>query len=439
MSKNENNQESNNEKNTYHLGHDLPEIPSSPAFPMVEIQPTPSSVAIESLIQQNMDLTTRLNINLRRVAELENVIHSYGEQSQYFQQQKSAFQEEVQVLQKRFQNLETRALSYKIDKENAEKAYAHLVMDQKSNRERLTQENNYLKNQITTFARYRTRIQSQISPLFKAYREDSLALQKTEQNLKRHLKYRKNMQSKITPLFKEALNNTKIYKTKIETLELQQLEAQKVIQRFKSEIQQMQEEHDEDQKRLVMYHETRSRQTEINLENTQAELKSTKKRLGEEFDKREQVETELLKANNKTLEVNRQYEDLFSSAETEIHALKNEVTHSQELWKKASILNEQKDIQIRSMQKVNEKLQIELRELREQVQETKKERPIENTPPPEILFAPRKSIPQSFIETDVERISDLLAQIQSGHTRREVETKDSEIAEREDFGDFKDL
>jgi chromosome segregation ATPase len=420
---------------------DIP-IPSERVAPVQVSQLaglTPSA-ALESLISQNIDLSTRLNINLRRVADMENAIKNLGGQVQGFESQKEAFREEIQVLHKRFQAQESKLLTFRIDKENAEKSYAGLVMEYKAFKEKFDSEKSMNEGIQLRYAKFRFRIHNQIRPLFKSLQADSQLLPLVQKELGRFKKYRERIQKIARPYIRNLKFQLNTFKERCERLEVKNSELAVKIEELLNHLRTRKEAFESDQRKLVTYHEDRYNENNAKLEAVRMDLTSMTKRFEEGQaeiarlkGEKDRIEEEGVSLHNRTIAAERSLGEIESRYQGDIQALQDRLGTFEQQWKTASEKLDLTSVQLEAAQRLNGSLAEDLRQEREQAEEFKsrirqlkiQEVAQQSARHAEPLLAVNPSIPQQIIEevavisTPVEnlgitKIEALFAEIQSG-------------------------
>lgn len=421
---------------------DIP-IPSERVAPVQvsQLAGLTQSAAIESLIQQNIDLSTRLNINLRRVADMENAIHNLGGQVQGFEAQKEAFREEIQVLHKRFQAQESKLLSFRIDKENAEKSYANLVMDHKAFKEKFDSEKLVNEGIQLRYAKFRFRIHNQIRPLFKSLQTDSALLPLVQKELGRFKKYRERIQKVARPYIRSLKFQLNTFKERCERLEVKNSELATKIEELLNHLRTRKEAFESDQRKLVAYHEDRFNENNAKLEATQMDLASMTKRFEEAQadikrikDEKEKVEEDNVGLHNRTIAAERSLSEIESRYQGDIQAIQARLATFEQQWKDASEKLDLTTVQLEAAQRLNNSLTEDLKQERDQAEEFKarirqlkiQEVAQQSARHAEPLLAANPAIPQQMVEeptpvvsTPIEnlgisKIETLFAEIQSG-------------------------
>jgi hypothetical protein len=403
------------------------------------------SVALESLIQQNIELTTRLNIQLRRVSELEQGLSHYQTQMSQFQNQKESFKEEIQVLHRRFQTQENLVITYRIDKENAEKAYANLVMDHKSLKERIEGDRNRFVARIQRLEKYRRRIRESILPLFRQYKAGSelvIPLKNRVQSLERYKsKIKKHVRPWVRGLKLDLqAQSQKVIKQEIKSQELA-LRIQELINHLKVKSQSF----EQDQKTLVEYHEKRFSTVSKELELYKLDFENQKHKLELTLRSKNHYEEANAALENQAILAGRKLAEVTGQNQTEILKLQQDLKAAEELWTESNKKAEMLEAHLAASQRLNEKMGQDMREarnenelLRLRIRQAKTQ-----TSGTEALFQ-TTPMPQTIIEDvpneSAGRIEGLMAEIQSGHSKRihqpHVALGSSPLPDREDFGDL---
>ncbi len=400
---------------------------------------TPSA-ALESLIQQNIDLSTRLNINLRRVADMENAIKNLGGQVQGFEAQKEAFREEIQVLHKRFQAQESKLLTFRIDKENAEKSYATLVMNYKAFKEKFDSEKSVNEGIQLRYAKFRFRIHNHIRPMFKSLQADSQLLPLVQKELGRFKKYRERIQKVARPYIRSLKFQLHTFKERCERLEIKNTELGVKIEELLNHLRTRKEAFESDQRKLVAYHEDRYNENNAKLEAVGMDLTAMAKRLEESQanvarlrSEKERAEEEGVSLHNRTIAAERSLSEIESRYQGDIQALQIRLNTFEQQWQNALEKLDFTSVQLEAAQRLNGSLTEDLRQEREQAEEFKarirhlkiQEVAQQSARNAEPLLAVNPTIPQQIIEEvdvtpapvenlGISKIETLFAEIQSG-------------------------
>ncbi len=403
---------------------DIP-IPSESihAIQVSQLAGLTQSAALESLIQQNIDLTTRLNINLRRVADMERVIQNLSAQNQNFETQKDAFREELQVLHKRFQVQESKLLTFRIEKENAEKAYANAVLDQKQLKDKLELEKFRAQASEKRIQKFRTKIHSYIRPLFKSLSADSELLPQVQSDLQLYKRYRSRVRKFIKPWARDLKFQLKSYKDRCERLEVKTTELSRRIEELLNHLGTRTEQFDSDQKKLVDFHETRWSEQNASLEKLQADFDSLTLRYKATQESKQNIEEENMTIHNRAIASERRLEEVEARFQEDLGKLQADLARYEGMWTEASQKLEMTAVQWEAAQRLNSTFTDDLKKEREQNEELKTrirhmkiheiaQQSVRNAGP---LLEANPQVPQQIVEeTSISKLESLFAEIQSG-------------------------
>jgi len=390
---------------------------------------TPSA-ALESLIQQNIDLTTRLNINLRRVADMERIVQNLTAQNQNFETQKDAFREEIQVLHKRFQAQESKLLNYRLEKENAEKAYATLVIEHRSLKSKLEADKISSQKAADRIAKFRYKIHHHIRPLLKSVQADSDLLPLVQDELRRYKRYRSRTHKIVRPMVRNLKFQLTTYRDRCERLEVKTTELSQRIEELLNHLRTRSEQFESDQKKLVSYHEDRWSETNAKLEKTAADFESMKARYDAIFAEKEKTEEANVVLHNRSITAERRLEEVEQRYQSDIENLQSSLAKFETLWNEISQKLDITTVQLEAAQRLNTTLTEDLRQEREKNEQLNarirqlkiKEVAKQSVKNAEPLLTANPEVPQQIIE-DAEsknqisintKLESLFAEIESG-------------------------
>ncbi|MGE3973220.1 MAG: hypothetical protein AB7F59_01695 [Bdellovibrionales bacterium] len=437
-------------------------IPSEPATLDVAFQTHNSthSVAIESLIQQNIDLSTRLNIHIRRVSDLEQGIQHYQNQFTQFQSQKEAYKEEIQVLHKRFQTQENLVITYRIDKENAEKAYANLVIDHRNLKEKTEKDRALFIGHIRRLEQYHRRIREVITPLFRKYKNEASLVPALQQKLQWFEKYKSKIKKNVRPWVKSLKFDLQTQTDKAQRSELKSHELGARIQELLTHMKAQSDHFEQDQKTLVDYHEKRYGHISKELELYKIDFEHQKQKLEQTTIIKNKFEEANAAHENKTILAERKLLTLEASYQADIQKLQGDIRTVEELWTESKKNAEMLEAHLGAAQRLNQKLSEDMQEARKEnellrlrIRQVKLQ--AEVIPSASILEVTRPTlagtealfqnplVPQTLIGEEntasADRIEDLFLEIQSGHSKKHqshAALGSSPLPDREDFGDL---
>jgi chromosome segregation ATPase len=243
-----------------------------PAAPDLKDLPTEvlHSGTVETLLQQNQDLMSRLSITIRRNAELEQELHKTHVEHQRMLRQKEAFEDETQLARDSFHKVQSENLQLRTEIEKHEKDFARVYAEAQE-----------IKGRIADFEK-----------------QASDAKDEAKSTNVRYQSYRQKIRDKIRPYIRELkasnLESQKLY-AKYEQLSVT---LKKQITDSNRYIQEQGKRFEDDQRQLVEYHESRYSELEAKFNKATTDLDFFRQRAHDYENKNENLNEKNINLEN---------------------------------------------------------------------------------------------------------------------------------------------
>lgn len=398
------------------------------------------SATIDSLVQQNEDLMVRLNIHLRKNADLEDEIQTLKDQSADLIHELDRLRDELLIYKEkdrlfthRTQNTQNEIQELRENIQFLETQYAELYSTSKHKQNELTQRNQSLRVQLVRYHNYRKSVQ-------KASRNLKIERQKLLEEISSRQQALESLQSE-NEKDKAHLRDFQVRlgeaADRIQYLNRQAKEDQnRLVEDYERQLSEVREELENAHKeiarlQLVEKQLDTLREEEVIWQNQKVHLERILQSERESHGKQTRELQEALtgfrhETKEKTLEVHRLNEDL-ESLKTENNALKEErqalseqVESLQCLWRDNQNQMGKMQSQVENLQKLNQQLSQQLNQLRKENLELRnKNETTEFQAQDRIreLNSQVKVLGEQKTKLDkeeIKRIETLLAEIQSG-------------------------
>jgi len=423
-------------KPTFDLAVPLPnEIPSQ--IDLSQVAPSiRQSAVVESLIQQNLDLTSRLTVNLRRAADLEEVTQALTETVLRFDAQKEIFNEEVTVLRSRISSLEAKLSEIQIEADSSGRAYASILIEYQDLKSTLEKEKRELKIRVRRFERYRARIRNLLIPAAKRLKVQVQDMNRIQIENRRLTKYKRFIRTFIRPWSRELSSKIKFYRDRCEKLEFRNKDLSDQIVEVSSTLRSKTSEIEFDQRKLIDYHEKRFTKISTELDQYKFDFEVLREKFQEVDRQGEEYLEKNVKLENRAIVAERKLDQLQMEWKVELEKLSAEKSQLETLWNQSRLSQETSLTQSDAASRLNKKLSAELNLLRRENEQLRLRIREKSVAPKESNSVVPQAEPPKFSESSVNRMENLFAEIQSGHSRRTDGFSQDLVSERGDLGEI---
>jgi len=391
------------------------------------------SATVDSLLSQNLDLMTRLSINIRRVTGLETQLEKKEKRERDLSNEVAKLEEAHEILGRQFENSKDNISEAIERKQEAEKAFSTLYSKRQESQEMLESEVFSLRRETRILLNYRRRIQRYVRPLidsirWKLSRTFDIEKKFLQQSwvLKRHQKYRRRVQKTVRPL----VDRQKIWLAELEKknsrLELKVSEISGHLIDTCEHLQKKSIAMDEEKIQLVQYNEKRYTAVASELEIAKQKSKCTDQQLENAIrreqqarEKTEHMEGDLIVSENRSIKAQRALQEDGRKHAERVNGLENKVAELHGLWtQNRTQLEENK---LMDSDGRNNRLKDQIQFLREEnsrllshLKVAGKE-PALKKPPLRKNKSPLPEMP-SHIQKLSNKIDQLFREVQSGHS-----------------------